>query len=162
MRLIDADKLRSEMENYSLQVEAYKRDSEIDRMRKLVQAVHDHAVVSIETISTIDVETLPIVKQLRHEFDELNEKYQMLERAYKANRTVHDLVCCNAKIAEIKLNAAIEQLHGYCPACKHYTPNHNEGPCEECKHEYYQYRNVDARDNWEWKGAEQNERTAVD
>ncbi len=24
-------------------------------------------------------------------------------------------------------NAAIEQLHGYCPACKNYTPNHNEG-----------------------------------
>ena len=29
-------------------------------------------------------------------------------------------------------NAAVEQLHGYCPACKNYTPNHNEGECEEC------------------------------
>lgn len=49
-------------------------------------------------------------------------------------------------------DAAIEQLHGYCPACKNYTPNHSEGPCARCKHEYYQYRDADALDNWEWKG----------
>ena len=51
---------------------------------------------------------------------------------------------------------AIEQLHGYCPACKNYTPNHNEGACAECKHEYFQYQNVDARDNWEWNGGKEN------
>lgn len=49
-------------------------------------------------------------------------------------------------------NAAVEQLHGYCSVCKHYTPNHNEGACAECKHEYFQYQNIDARDNWEWCG----------
>lgn len=50
---------------------------------------------------------------------------------------------------------AIKQLRGYCHACKNYTPNHNEGPCEGCKHEYYQYQNADARDNWEWIGVKE-------
>lgn len=97
MRLIDVDKLRSEMENYSLQVEAYKRDSEIDRMRKLVQAVHDHAVVSIETMPLIDVETLSIVHELRAELKRASE-----ER-----------------------NAAIEQLRGDCKKCAHYRVTYN-------------------------------------
>ena len=47
---------------------------------------------------------------------------------------------------------AIKQLRGYCHACKNYTPNHNEGPCAGCKHEYFQCRNADARANWEWCG----------
>ena len=47
---------------------------------------------------------------------------------------------------------AIKLLRGYCPACKNYTPNHNEGACAECKHEYFQYQSADARDNWEWRG----------
>lgn len=53
-------------------------------------------------------------------------------------------------------NAAVEQLHGYCPACKNYTPNHNEGACAECKHEYFQYQNVDARDNWKWRSIKED------
>lgn len=50
---------------------------------------------------------------------------------------------------------AIKLLRGYCHACKNYTPNHNEGPCAGCKHEYFQCRNADARDNWEWRGAKE-------
>ena len=51
---------------------------------------------------------------------------------------------------------AIKQLRGYCHACKNYTPNHNEGPCAGCKHEYFQCRNADARDNWEWCGPKED------
>lgn len=50
---------------------------------------------------------------------------------------------------------AIKQLRGYCHACKNYTPNHNEGPCAGCKHEYFQCRNADARENWEWIGVKE-------
>ena len=56
------------------------------------------------------------------------------------------------EIVEFQRDAAIKQLHGHCPACTHYTPNYNEGPCAGCKHEYYQYQNIDARDNWQWRG----------
>lgn len=51
-----------------------------------------------------------------------------------------------------ELDAAIKQLHGHCPACTHYTPNHNEGPCQTCKHEYYHLLNNESLDNWEWRG----------
>ena len=51
-----------------------------------------------------------------------------------------------------ELDAAIKQLHGNCPACTHYTPNHNEGPCRTCKHEYYHFLNNESLDNWEWRG----------
>lgn len=51
-----------------------------------------------------------------------------------------------------ELDAAIKQLHGNCPACTHYTPNHNEGPCRTCKHEYYHLLNNESLDNWEWRG----------
>lgn len=51
-----------------------------------------------------------------------------------------------------ELDAAIKQLHGHCPACTHYTPNHNEGPCRTCKHEYYNLLNNESFDNWKWCG----------
>ena len=51
-----------------------------------------------------------------------------------------------------ELDAAIKQLHGHCPACTHYTPNHNEGPCQTCKHEYYHLLNNESFDNWKWRG----------
>lgn len=73
---------------------------------------------------SIDPETLPVVKELREKLARI-----MAER-----------------------DAAVEQLRGYCHSCKNYTENHCEGPCGNCKHEYYQYRNVDAVDNWEWSG----------
>lgn len=53
---------------------------------------------------------------------------------------------------KLERDIAINQLHGYCHSCKNYTKNHCEGPCENCKHEYYQYRDENARDNWEWIG----------
>lgn len=60
-------------------------------------------------------------------------------------------------IVEFQRDAAIDQLHGYCPSCTHYTPNHNEGPCAGCKHECYQYQNIDARDNWQWRGPQKED-----
>lgn len=46
----------------------------------------------------------------------------------------------------------IEQLHGHCPACIHYTPNHNEGPCQFCCFEIARGTNVEINDNWKWRG----------
>ena len=49
-------------------------------------------------------------------------------------------------------DVAIEQLHGHCPACAHYTPNHNEGLCRFCCFEVARNTNVEINDNWEWRG----------
>lgn len=132
-RLIDANAFK----------DGWSKDSTIGKTMRMI----------IDERPTIDPETLPVVKQLRSELNELNEKYQMLERAYKANRTVHALVCCNAKIAEIKLNAAIEQLRGDCEKCAHYRVTWNGcTPDFECP---LSDRCLNG-DMWEWKGAEQN------
>lgn len=80
-KLIDADKLRSEMENYSLQVETYKRDGEIDRMTKLVQAVQDHAAKCVSDTPIIDPETLPIVRQLREQLERVTAEREAAIRA---------------------------------------------------------------------------------
>lgn len=77
----------------------------------------------------------PVGIQMAHEAADALEQLQAENERLKAERDL-----------------AIEQLRGYCHACKNYTPNHNEGPCTGCKHEYFQYRNADARDNWEWRG----------
>lgn len=49
-------------------------------------------------------------------------------------------------------DVAIKQLHGRCPACAHYTPNHNEGLCRFCCFEVARDTNVEINDNWEWRG----------
>lgn len=55
-----------------------------------------------------------------------------------------------------ELDAAIKQLHGNCNACAYYTSSHNQGPCSECKYEYYLYPCDAMKDNWEWCGPEED------
>ena len=59
-----------------------------------------------------------------------------------------------AELEQVKQerDVAIEQLHGHCPACAHYTPNHNEGLCRFCCFEIAQDTNVEINDNWKWRG----------
>ena len=59
-----------------------------------------------------------------------------------------------AELEQVKRerDVAIEQLHGHCPACAHYTPNHNEGLCRFCCFEIAQDTNVEINDNWKWRG----------
>lgn len=54
-------------------------------------------------------------------------------------------------------DAAVEQLHGYCFACKHYTPYHNDGLCATCKHERACFKPWDAVDRWQWRGPQKEE-----
>lgn len=56
-----------------------------------------------------------------------------------------------------ELDAAIKQLHGNCNACAYYTSSHNQGPCSECKYEYYLYPCDAMKDNWEWCGPEEED-----
>lgn len=58
-----------------------------------------------------------------------------------------------AELEQVKRerDVAIEQLHGHCPACAHYTPNHNEGPCQFCCFEIARGTNVEINDNWKWR-----------
>ena len=63
-----------------------------------------------------------------------------------------------AELEQVKQerDVAIEQLHGHCPACAHYTPNHNEGLCRFCCFEVARNTNVEINDNWEWCGQKED------
>lgn len=97
----------------------------------------------IDEMPTIDPETLSIVKELRAENKKLTEAL--------GDSFAIDLMDRLDKV-EKERDAAIEMLHGYCPACKNYIENHCEGPYEGCKHEYCVYDGYDAQDHWEWRG----------
>ena len=49
-------------------------------------------------------------------------------------------------------DAAVEQLHGICSACKNYSPYHNTGKCRFCVYEPAREKDVEANDNWQWSG----------
>lgn len=57
-----------------------------------------------------------------------------------------------AEKAERERDAAVEQLHGVCSACVHYTPYHNDGPCATCTHEVACFVPEKATDKWKWRG----------
>lgn len=84
--------------------------------------------------------------------DRLEAENEKLQEMYQKEKAV-----CHATQAELEQtkqerNVAIEQLHGHCPACAHFTPNHNEGPCQFCCFEVARDKNVEINDNWKWRG----------
>lgn len=73
---------------------------------------------------------------------------------------VHEMQCKKAieellrrlENVERERDTAVEQLHGICSACAHYTPYHNDGPCATCTHEVACFVPEKATDKWEWNG----------
>lgn len=72
MRLIDADRLKNEMNDYHLQVTVCQGEGKLAEMTRLSQAIHDHAIKCICDAPTIEVETLPVVQKLRRQIEKLN------------------------------------------------------------------------------------------
>lgn len=134
MRLIDANNLGIGEANPDL----FERRDYAFGWNSALQAITNAS-------PTIDPETLPIVRELRDEniksecrADALMAKILVLEEQLKQVTAERD--------------KAISQLHGYCLACKNFSQNRFDGPCSECKHEYYAYRGLEVKDNWEWNG----------
>lgn len=84
----------------------------------------------------------------RHMQEELKLTHEENQSLKDANENLR------AELEQVKRerDVAIEQLHGHCPACAHYTPNHNEGPCQFCCFEIARGTNVEINDNWKWRG----------
>lgn len=88
--------------------------------------------------------------------DRLEAENEKLQEMYQKEKAV-----CHATQAELEQtkqerNVAIEQLHGHCPACAHFTPNHNEGLCRFCCFEVARDKNVEINDNWKWRGQKED------
>ena len=63
-----------------------------------------------------------------------------------------------AELEQVKAerDAAVDELHGKCSVCSHYTPYHNDGPCASCKFEVACFVPEKATDKWEWRGIKED------
>lgn len=130
----------------------------------------------IDEMPTIDPETLPIVKELRAENKKLTEalgdsfaidlmnKLDKVEKERNilidyldiATQSISDYIGLSVKMEEER-DAAIKDLHGECRVCKNRTEYYREGPCVNCKYKCFQDINIDAKDNWKWRGIVEKE-----
>lgn len=58
--------------------------------------------------------------------------------------------------AKLERDAAVEQLHGICSACKNYSPYHNRGKCRFCTYEPARDKDAEVNDNWEYRGQKED------
>lgn len=145
MRLIDANKLIEQLDGI---ISDYTSNGAFPNGYDI-----NSAIDSLTDAPTIDPETLPIVRQLREELARVTAERD----AIKKNPPVEiqaDAFALAVELAKVtaERDAAVEQLHGYCFACKHYTPYHNDGLCATCKHERACFKPWDAVDRWQWRG----------
>lgn len=176
-RLIDANIMAEDESEAYISAQTSGKISPITQ--GLNSVVHRKIQQLIADTPTIDPEILPVVRRLRKQVQTLQKELRDWDFWYgpireqeaktiRENRAAVKVTRkrCEKIIAELRTelsrvtserDAAVEQLRGYCPACKNYTENHCEGPCEDCKHEYYQYRSKKAMDNWEWRGPKKEE-----
>lgn len=79
-----------------------------------------------------------------------------IQMCHEAADAIEQLQTKNEELSA-KLDAAIKQLHGHCYACAYNTSSHNQGSCSECKYEYYLYPCDAIKDNWKWRGPEEDQ-----
>lgn len=101
-------------------------------------------------------EAVALIRSLQAENERLRTELQKSEHD-NVNLT-GEMAKVAAELEQVKRekDVAIEQLHGHCPACNHYTPNHNEGLCRFCCFEVARDTNVEINDNWEWRGQKED------
>ena len=139
MRLIDADNLGVGKAN----LDAFERKDYANAWNSALQAITKAA-------PNVNPETLPVVRQLREENEWLNRKIANLAENVKTAYEQRDKIKKEMDRMTAERDAAVQQLHGYCFACKHYTAYHNNGPCATCKHKKAGLKPWDAADRWEW------------
>ena len=91
-------------------------------------------------------------KKLRAELTKAHEKADVRVKTNAKLIEKNSILINELEQVKRERDVAIEQLHGHCPACAHYTPNHNEGPCQFCCFEIARGTNVEINDNWKWRG----------
>lgn len=79
--------------------------------------------------------------------DMLNKLFEVVDKQSELIHQHQDIISQHDK--QIKL--AVEQLHGICFACQHYSYNHCQGKCKNCKYSSANYTHI-KDDCWEWSG----------
>lgn len=79
---------------------------------------------------------------------------QALRNAANGFKAENEKLRAELEHAKEERNAAVNQLHGLCSACKNYSPYHNKGKCRYCLYESARNKYAEVNDNWEWRGPE--------
>lgn len=126
-RLIDANAAKKSLFSYYSFVNENAIKANYTGETLMSYEVADMIEDCIDNTPTIDQETLPIVQELR----EVNLKAECRADALMAKILVLEEEL--KQVAEER-DAAVEQLHGKCYACKHNdTPFHSSGQRDEYK-----------------------------
>ena len=120
-----------------------------EKCDQLENGMGDDIADAATALSTLQAENKRLKSLLGESGQDLwSKENQRADRLEAENKKLR------AELEQVKRerDVAIEQLHGHCPACAHYTPNHNEGPCQFCCFEIARGTNVEINDNWKWRG----------
>lgn len=131
------------------QLKGISNDLMEDEFPKCINVVKKAATA----LSTLQAENKRLKSLLGESGQDLwSKENQRADRLEAENENLRD------ELEQVKRerDVAIEQLHGHCPACAHYAPNHNEGLCRFCCFEVARNTNVEINDNWEWRGQKED------
>ena len=147
---MDIEKLIEQLKNLEACAYGYHINGEVLGMNcSDFEQVMVDAADEIANVPTLQAENKRLKSLLGESGQDLwSKENQRADRLEAENKKLRD------EVEQVKRerDVAIEQLHGHCPACAHYTPNHNEGPCQFCCFEIARGTNVEINDNWKWRG----------
>ena len=98
-------------------------------------------------------------ERLQAENEKLRAERERKNEALDFARTKDaEIVRLGTELERVKLerDAAVEQLHGICSACKNYSPYHNRGKCRFCTYEPARDKDAEVNDNWEYRGPKED------
>ena len=110
-------------------------------------------------IMDLCMEAATAIETLRDENEQLRAELAQAHESLDFARTKDaEIIRLGADLARVtaERDAAVDELHGKCSVCSHYTPYHNDGPCASCKFEVACFVPEKATDKWEWRGIKED------
>lgn len=107
-RLIDANKLLEDMNNYNVDIEVNGLDSDEEKIRKACQAVHDHAIKCINR--------QPVVPHFTEQRTQPTEVREVVHARWVKLNSTQEHFCDNCGVS-FNLYAYCKADYNYCPYC---------------------------------------------
>ena len=159
---MDVEKLIERLSEYSEPVIAYKLDA--DFAASITDAISELRCkcdgCSVPATTAEMIRDLNDAPKLRAENEKLRAERERKNEALDFARTKDaEIVRLGTELERVKLerDAAVEQLHGICSACKNYSPYHNRGRCRFCVYEPARNKDAEVNDNWQWRGPQKED-----
>ena len=94
------------------------------------------------------------VHQLEAELEDMTARYKIADDCAKKKGEMNEMLYAELTAVKAERDAAVEDMHGRCPSCKHYDKDPKEEPCASCSSGYGNM------DNWQWRGVQKEDGNA--